>query len=127
RTRFAYLDQQRADLDPDASVREAVTGGRDRLTVNGQTFHAAAWLDRFLFDAEASRKPVRALSGGERARAALAKLLLSEANVVILDEPTNDLDVATLGALEEMLTELEETALVVTHDRYFLDRVATAI
>ena len=86
-----------------------------------------SYLKRFLFEPHRARDRVAALSGGERARAALAKMLLAPANVLVLDEPTNDLDVSTLATLEEMLVEGESTALIVCHDRYFLDRVATGI
>src|SRR4029079_14046225 len=114
-------------LDDSASILDNVTAGRSRVTVAGQTMDARTWLERFLFDPSKQRQPVGALSGGERARVVLAKLLLSPANLLVLDEPTNDLDTATLSALEEMLTEMNATALVVTHDRWFLDRVATGI
>ena len=126
-TRFAYLDQTRAGLDDDVSILESVAGDRRAFTIRGRDVDVRGWLARFGFDAAQQQKKVSALSGGERARVTLAKMLLEPANVVVLDEPTNDLDVATLGALEEMLTELEGTALVVTHDRYFLDRIATHI
>ena len=97
------------------------------MTVNGHTMDSRAWLERFLFDPSKQRQPVGALSGGERARTVLAKLLLSPANLLVFDEPTNDLDTATLSSLEELLVEMDATALVVTHDRYFLDRIATGI
>ena len=126
-TRFAYLDQIRAGLDDDASILESVAGDRRTFTVRGREIDVRGWLSGFGFDGAKQRQKVSALSGGERARVTLAKMLLEPANVVVLDEPTNDLDVTTLGALEDMLTELEGTALVVTHDRYFLDRVATHI
>ncbi|HOU93131.1 MAG TPA: ATP-binding cassette domain-containing protein, partial [Polyangiaceae bacterium] len=92
-----------------------------------QAISAYAYLERFLFFRDRARQPVGSLSGGERARVALAKMLLEPANVVVMDEPTNDLDVQTLAAVEELLIEMGATALVVTHDRYFLDKVATAI
>ena len=126
-TEIAYFDQTRSGLDPDKSILDNVAEGKLRVTVNGQTMDLRAWLERFLFDPSKQRQPVGALSGGERARVALAKLLLQPANLIVLDEPTNDLDLATLSALEELLVENEGTALVVTHDRYFLDRVATAV
>ncbi len=126
-TRIAYFDQARAGLDDHKSVFDNVGQGRKRVEVGGQSVEVAAYLGRFLFDAAKQRQPVGALSGGERARVALAKMLLDSGNLVLLDEPTNDLDVATLSALEEMLIEFSGTALVVTHDRWFLDRVATSI
>ena len=126
-TEFAYFDQGRSGLDDARSIADNITGGAPRVTVNGQTMHASAYMERFLFDPSKTRQPVGALSGGERARVALAKLLLRPANLLVLDEPTNDLDLATLSSLEEMLVETEATALVVTHDRWFLDRVATGI
>lgn len=126
-TKFAYLDQLRTGLDEGASVFDAITEGRPTLTVGDQTFGAYSYLERFRFRGEAVRQKVSALSGGERARLALAKLLLSPANVLVLDEPTNDLDVMTLGALEDILLGLHGAALLVSHDRYFLDRVATHV
>ncbi len=127
RTTIAYFDQRRADLDESLSVRDNVAPGADVVTVGERTIPLVAWLDRFLFSAEVQRKKLAALSGGERARVALAKLMLSPASLFLFDEPTNDLDVATLGAVEEMLLEKGATALVVTHDRYFLDKVATSV
>jgi ABC transport system ATP-binding/permease protein len=127
RTRVAYLAQSRSALDDDATVAENVAGQRREVDFQGRRVHMNTYLERFLFEPDRMRQPVGSLSGGERARVALAKLLLEPANVLLLDEPTNDLDVDTLGALEQMLVELEGVALVVTHDRYFLDRVATAI
>ncbi|MBK8171399.1 MAG: ABC-F family ATP-binding cassette domain-containing protein [Sandaracinaceae bacterium] len=126
-TEIAYFDQARSGLDDKQSIYENVSEGKMRVTVNGFTMDTRSWLERFLFDPSKQTQPVGALSGGERARVALAKLLLKPANLIVLDEPTNDLDVATLSSLEELLVEMDGTALVVTHDRYFLDRVATAI
>ncbi len=126
-TRFAYFDQSRSDLDDDLSIQENVAGKATRIDFRGKTIDIRSYMARFLFDGAALRQKVGALSGGERARVALAILLLTPANVLIFDEPTNDLDVATLGALEEMLVEGDSTAIIVSHDRYFLDRVATSI
>jgi ATP-binding cassette subfamily F protein uup len=126
-TSFAYFDQARSGLDPTRNVLETVTGDRTLLTVGGQTVSSYAYLERFWLGGDKLRQPVGSLSGGERARVVLAKLLLEPANVLVLDEPTNDLDVTTLGALEEMLIALEGSALIVSHDRYFLDRVATSL
>jgi ATP-binding cassette subfamily F protein uup len=125
--RIAYLDQARGDLDDDASILENVAGSRRTVELHGREVDVRGWLGGFLFSADKQRAKVGTLSGGERARVALARLLLSPANILLLDEPTNDLDVTTLGALEDMLLESRATAIVVTHDRYFLDRVATAI
>lgn len=126
-TRVTYFGQKREGLDESASILDNVAAGRSRLTVGERTMDARSYLERFLFDPDTIRQPVSSLSGGEKARVLLAKLLLLPANLLVLDEPTNDLDVATLASLEEMLVELNGTALVVTHDRWFLDRVATAI
>ncbi len=126
-TRIAYFDQLRSGLAGDQSIFDNVAGDQSRIELGGEVIEARSYLERFGFDAHKQRQPVGSLSGGERARVALAKLLRQSANLVVMDEPTNDLDVSTLGALESMLVELEVTALVVTHDRWFLDRVATAI
>jgi ATP-binding cassette subfamily F protein uup len=126
-TRMVYFDQERGGLDDRLTVFENVMGDQAKVEIGGREIEPRAYLERFLFDAQRQRQPVGALSGGERARVALARMLRQPANLVLLDEPTNDLDVATLGALEELLTEFGGTTLVVTHDRWFLDRVATAI
>jgi len=126
-TKVAYLDQMRSDLDDTLTVYDAVTGGRPTVSVGEHEYSSYSYLERFRFRGEAVKQSVRALSGGERARLALARLLLSTANVLVLDEPTNDLDVMTLGALEELLLEFPGAALLVSHDRYFLDRVATSV
>jgi ABC transport system ATP-binding/permease protein len=125
-TRIAYLDQTRSGLDDDKTVLENVSDAT-RVRVGGEEITIYSYLDRFGFRSEELHKQVSMLSGGERARVALAKLLLSETNLLILDEPTNDLDVATLSALEEMLVDFEGSVLIVTHDRYFLNRVATDV
>ncbi len=126
-TQIAYFDQARSGLDEEKNVTENVAGLREAIELDGREVDVRAYLSRFLFSPADQRKKVRALSGGERARVALAKLLLGKANLFLFDEPTNDLDVATLGALEDMLVSMDATVLVVTHDRYFLDRIATAI
>lgn len=125
-TKIAYFDQERSGLDLDKSIFDNI-GDQGRFEVAGQVLDTRSYLERFLFDGHEQRKAVGALSGGERARVALAKVLRTATNLVLLDEPTNDLDVATLGALEEMLLDFDGAALVVTHDRWFLDRVATSI
>jgi ATP-binding cassette subfamily F protein uup len=126
-TKIAYLAQSRASLDDDASIHENVAGKRTEVEVGGRLMDIRSYLGQFLFEPGRIRQPVGSLSGGERARVALARLLLEPANLLLLDEPTNDLDVDTLGALEQMLTSFPGSALVVTHDRYFLDRIATSI
>lgn len=126
-TKIAYLDQMRAGLDDRESVFDAITGGRPSVRLGDTDVSSYSYLKRFRFEGEAVRQPVSSLSGGERSRVALARLLLSEANVLVLDEPTNDLDVMTLGALEELILSLQGAALIVSHDRYFLDRIATSI
>jgi ATP-binding cassette subfamily F protein uup len=126
-TKIAYFDQHRAQLDDDKSIFDNVAGDNSRIQIAGESLDVRSYLERFLFDSYKQRQPVASLSGGERARVALAKILSRGANLVILDEPTNDLDVATLGALEQLLTDFEGCAIVVTHDRYFLNRVATSI
>jgi ABC transport system ATP-binding/permease protein len=126
-TKIAYFDQQRSGLDEAKTVYENVIGDNPRIELGGEVIDPRVYLERFAFDGTRQRQPVGSLSGGERARVALARLLRESANLVILDEPTNDLDVATLGALESMLLDYGITAVVVTHDRWFLDRVASSI
>lgn len=126
-TSFAYFDQERSGLDLDKSVQDNIAGGATKVEFRGETVDVRSYMARFLFDPPELRKKASALSGGERARVVLAKLLLTPANVLVFDEPTNDLDVSTLGALEELITEANATAIIVSHDRYFLDRVATSI
>lgn len=123
----AYLSQSRDGLDLEASILENVSGGRLSVEYGGKELDVRGYLQRFYFDPHRQRQPVGSLSGGERTRVAIAKLLVREANLVILDEPTNDLDVSTLSSLEDMLCAFGGTVLVVTHDRYFLDRVATSV
>jgi ATP-binding cassette subfamily F protein uup len=125
--KVAYFDQQRGGLDDSASIHDNVAAGRSRVDLGGQSMDVRSYLERYLFDTYKQRQPVGSLSGGERARVALAKLLAEPASLVLLDEPTNDLDVATLFALEEMLLEYDGALVVVTHDRWFLDRVATSV
>jgi ATP-binding cassette subfamily F protein uup len=131
-TRIAYLDQARAGLDDQKSIFDDVRGNHGSMVVNlgvpGRTsMDLRSYLELFLFDASKQRQKVGALSGGERARVALAKVLRDGANLLVFDEPTNDLDLPTLAALEELLDGYEGSVLVVTHDRAFLDRVATGI
>jgi ATP-binding cassette subfamily F protein uup len=122
----AYYDQQREQLDPDRSVFDTVGDGNDTVTANGNTRHVHAYLEDFLFPPERARSPVKALSGGERNRLLLARLFTRPANVLVLDEPTNDLDLETLELLEAQLAEWPGTLLLVSHDRAFLDNVVTS-
>jgi ATP-binding cassette subfamily F protein uup len=126
-TKVAYFDQKRSGLDDSKSIWDNVTGDQSRIELGGEVIDPRSYMERFAFDSHKQRQPVGSLSGGERARVALARLLRQSANLVLFDEPTNDLDVATLGAVEGMLLDFGVTALIVTHDRYFLDRVATSI
>jgi ATP-binding cassette subfamily F protein uup len=126
-TRIGYLDQNREGLDDTETVYAAVADDQATVAVGDEHLQVSAYLERFLFDRAAQRQQVGVLSGGERARVCLAKLLRQQTNLLLLDEPTNDLDVATLSALEAMLTEFGGCALIVSHDRWFLDRVATSI
>jgi len=126
-TKIAYFDQKRSGLDDSKSIWDNVAGDQSRIELGGEVIDPRSYLERFAFDSHKQRQPVGSLSGGERARVALARLLRQSANLVLFDEPTNDLDVATLGAVEGMLLDFGVTALIVTHDRYFLDRVATSI
>jgi ATP-binding cassette subfamily F protein uup len=122
----AYFDQEREQLDPDRSVLDTVADGRQMVQVGTGTRHVAGYLKDFLFTPERFQSPVRALSGGERNRLLLARLLVRPANVLVLDEPTNDLDLETLDVLEDVLLGFKGTLLVVSHDRDFLDRVVTS-
>ena len=126
-TKIAYFDQTRGAVDLDLSVLDHFTADSDRVRVGDRWIEPHAWLDRFGFDGARQRQKAAMLSGGERARLALALLLRGEANLILMDEPTNDLDLATLAVLEEFLLDWPGTALVVSHDRYFLDQVATSI
>jgi energy-dependent translational throttle protein EttA len=125
--RLAYVDQSRATLAADATVFEEVTGGADRLVVGGRELHGRAYVAGFGFKGSDQQKKVGQLSGGERNRVLLAKVLRSGGNVLLLDEPTNDLDVDTLRALEDALVGFPGCAVVISHDRWFLDRIATHV
>ncbi len=122
----AYYDQQREQLDLERTVFETVGEGNDTVTVNGRTRHVNGYLRDFLFPVERARSPVKALSGGERNRLLLARLFTRPANVLVLDEPTNDLDLETLELLEAELVEFPGTLLLVSHDRAFLDNLVTS-
>jgi ATP-binding cassette subfamily F protein uup len=131
---IAVFDQTRARLDPEASLWDNLTGdplmrvsgSADQVMVRGQPRHVVGYLKDFLFDDIQARAPVRSLSGGEKARLLLAKLMARPSNLLILDEPTNDLDVETLDLLQDILGDYDGTVLLVSHDRDFIDRVATA-
>ncbi len=123
---IAYFDQERAQLDPERTVVDSVADGNDTVTVGGVVRHVHGYLEDFLFPPERARSPVKALSGGERNRLLLARLLTQPANVLVLDEPTNDLDIETLELVESLLVEFPGTILIVSHDRTFLDNVVTS-
>jgi ABC transport system ATP-binding/permease protein len=124
---MATLDQRRESLDPNWTVSEALTGGRgDIVMIGGQAKHVVGYLKDFLFSSEQVRTPLRALSGGERGRLMLARALAKPSNLLVLDEPTNDLDLETLDVLEEMIGDYAGTVLLISHDRDFLDRIVNA-
>ncbi len=126
--RMHVLDQRRETLLPDVSVKDFLTGGHgETVSVGGTTRHYASYMKDFLFTPEQARTPVKVLSGGERGRLVLAKALAAPSNLLVLDEPTNDLDLETLDLLQEMLSDYAGTVIVVSHDRDFLDRVATSV
>ena len=128
RLELAVLDQRRASLDPDATLKDVLTGGgSDTLTINGEPKHVIGYMKEFLFTPEQARTAVGKLSGGERNRLTLARALALPSNVLVLDEPTNDLDLETLDLLEEMIADYAGTVIVVSHDRDFLDKVASSI
>lgn len=122
----AYFDQYRSALDEEKSVQDNVSGGRDMLEIGGKPKHVISYLQDFLFAPERCRQPVKALSGGERNRLLLAKLFTQPSNVLVLDEPTNDLDIDTLDLLEELLIDYRGTIILVSHDRAFLNNVVTS-
>jgi len=122
----AYFDQLRGQLDGEKSVLDNIAEGRESITVNGKSRHLISYLSDFLFSPERARTPVKALSGGETNRVLLAKLFSLPANLLVLDEPTNDLDIETLELLEEILLNFDGTVLLVSHDRAFLDNVVTS-
>jgi ATP-binding cassette subfamily F protein uup len=124
---IAYFDQLRVHLDPEKNLIDNVCGGQEFIEINGRKRHAISYLSDFLFGPDRVRTPVKALSGGEQNRAILAKLFSKPANLLVLDEPTNDLDVETLELLEEILLEFDGTVLLVSHDRAFMDNVVTSI
>lgn len=125
--KIAYVDQSRDALDPSKTVFQEIADGHDLMNVNGYTLQSRAYIGRFNFKGESQQKRIGDLSGGERNRVHLAKLLKSGGNLLLLDEPTNDLDVETLRALEDALLNFPGCAVVISHDRWFLDRIATHI
>ena len=127
RLQIAYFDQQRAQLDESANAMENVAGGQDFIDLGGRRTHVMSYLQDFLFTPERARAPITRLSGGERNRLLLARLFAQPSNLLVMDEPTNDLDVETLELLEERLAEYSGTLLLVSHDREFLDNVVTSI
>ena len=124
---IAYSDQLRGKLDPEKNLIDNICEGQDFIEVNGKRRHAIAYLGDFLFSPERTRTPVKALSGGEQNRAIMARLFTRPANLLVLDEPTNDLDIETLELLEEILLEFKGTVLLVSHDRDFMDNVVTSL
>ncbi|MBF0367825.1 MAG: ATP-binding cassette domain-containing protein [Magnetococcales bacterium] len=126
RLEVAYFDQHRAELDLEKTVEESVAGGRKMITFNDRETHVISYLQDFLFTPDRARSPVKVLSGGERNRLLLARLFLKPANLMVLDEPTNDLDVETLELLEALLMGYQGTLLVVSHDRAFINNVVTS-
>ncbi|MCF8231311.1 MAG: energy-dependent translational throttle protein EttA [Bacteroidales bacterium] len=125
--KIGYVDQRHADIDPDKTVYEVISGGHETLEIGGLSINARAYVSRFNFSGADQQKKVGVLSGGERNRLHLAMTLKTEANVMLLDEPTNDIDVNTLRALEEGIENFAGCAVVVSHDRWFLDRICTHI
>ena len=123
----AYFQQSREALDPDRTLADTLCPDGDHVTFRGARVHVRGYLERFLFEHDQMQMPVGKLSGGEQSRLLLAQLMLREAQLLVLDEPTNDLDLPTLSVLEDSLTGFDGAVLLVTHDRYFLDQVATTI
>ncbi|MBX2867732.1 MAG: ATP-binding cassette domain-containing protein [Acidiferrobacterales bacterium] len=124
--KVAWFDQLRTQVDPESTVVDAIGEGRDKITVGGRERHVISYLSDFLFAPARARSPIRSLSGGERARVLLAKLFSKPANVLVMDEPTNDLDIETLELVEEMLLDFAGTLILVSHDRQFMDNVVTS-
>ncbi|MCB9253205.1 MAG: ABC-F family ATP-binding cassette domain-containing protein [Bdellovibrionaceae bacterium] len=124
---IAYFEQHRESLDPTISVQKAVCPSGDHVLFQDRSVHVRSYLDRFLFSAEQADQPVSKLSGGEQSRLLIARLMLKKADVLVLDEPTNDLDISTLDVLEDCLIEFPGAVILVSHDRYFLDRVSNIL
>jgi ATP-binding cassette subfamily F protein uup len=125
--RAVYFDQNRSDLDADQTLKRALAPGGDNVVYRDRSVHVVAWAKRFLFRPAQLEQPVSSLSGGERARVGLARLMLQPADLLVLDEPTNDLDIATLEILEESLIDFPGALVLVSHDRHLIDRVTTEI
>jgi ATPase subunit of ABC transporter with duplicated ATPase domains len=125
--KIGYVDQRHKDVDPEKSVYEVISGGNEVIDVGGQSINSRAYCGKFNFAGADQQKKVGVLSGGERNRLHLAMTLKTEANVLLLDEPTNDIDVNTLRALEEGIESFAGCAVVISHDRWFLDRICTHI
>jgi len=125
--RTVYFDQARERLDPDQTLRQGLGAHGDTVVFRDRSMHVAGWAKRFLFDAGQLERPIASLSGGEQARVLIARLMLQPADLLLLDEPTNDLDIPTLEVLEESLTDFPGALVLVTHDRFMLDRVSTAV
>jgi ATPase subunit of ABC transporter with duplicated ATPase domains len=125
--KIAYVDQSRVHLDPDKTIWEIISGGQDIVQLGGKQVNSRAYVARFNFSGSDQQKKVGFMSGGERNRVHLACMLKEGANVLLLDEPTNDLDVNTMRALEEAIESFAGCAIVISHDRWFLDRIATHI
>ena len=125
--KLSYVDQQHTDIIPEKSVYEVVSGGNELLRMGGRDINARAYISKFNFSGADQEKKCGVLSGGERNRLQLAMALKQEGNVLLLDEPTNDIDVNTLRALEEALDDFAGCAVVISHDRWFLDRICTHI
>lgn len=123
----AYFDQGRHQLDPEKTVMDTVSEGRDFIEINDKKVHVITYLERFLFSPKRARSPVKSLSGGEANRLLLARLFSQPANMLVLDEPTNDLDIDTLELLEELIADFPGTVILISHDRYFVDNVATKV
>ena len=124
---ITYVDQSRDDLEPDLTVFETISEGRDVIQVGGREYHIREYLSGFQFKGGQQQTPVGKLSGGERNRLLLAKTMRRGANLILLDEPTNDLDLQTLRVLEEALLSFAGSAMVVSHDRFFLDRIVNSV
>jgi len=125
--KLAYVDQERDTLDPEKTIYEVISDGNDKLLIGGRELNSRAYVGKFNFSGSDQQKKVKDISGGERNRVHLATMLKQEANLLLLDEPTNDLDVNTLRALEEALENFAGCAVIISHDRWFLDRIATHI
>ena len=125
--KLAYVDQSRDSLDPDKSIWEMISDGQDTINLGGRQINSRAYVSRFNFSGTDQQKKVGTLSGGERNRVHLARMLKEGGNVILLDEPTNDLDVNTLRALEDSLESFAGCVVVISHDRWFLDRICTHI